>query len=149
MASNEVLPFPCVSAETLEWCALIGLHLLAADCEVGSSGSQSLDLGDLWRYSYPKKAVTGTATWTESEGTSSSEQCEHNVSEIPSKRSLARQTVLCQEHSVSASPNHVQHHRLIQSTVWTCALTVQMRKVAWFHVRAACPLWEIPLCGPV
>ena len=62
MASNEVLPFPCVSAETLEWCALIGLHLLAADYEVGSSGSQSLDLGDLWRYSYPKKAVTGTAT---------------------------------------------------------------------------------------
>ena len=36
VASNEVLPNPHVSAETLEACALIGLHLLAADYEVGS-----------------------------------------------------------------------------------------------------------------
>ena len=50
MASNEVLPNPCVSAEMLEACALIGLHLLAADYEVGSSGGQSLDSGDMWKY---------------------------------------------------------------------------------------------------
>ena len=45
VASNEVLP-TCVSSETLEACALIGLHLMAADHEVGSSGRQSLDLGE-------------------------------------------------------------------------------------------------------
>ena len=49
VASTEVLPNPCVSAETLKACALIGVHLLAADYEVGSSGSQSLDLGDTWK----------------------------------------------------------------------------------------------------
>ena len=54
VASNETLPNPCVSAETLRACALIGLHLLAADYEVGSSGSQSLDLGDMWRHGCPK-----------------------------------------------------------------------------------------------
>ena len=73
----------------------------------------------------------------------------HSVSEIPSKRSLASQRVLCQKHSLSASLCHVQHQRLIQSTVWTCALTVRMREVAWFHVRTAIALWEIRLYGPV
>ena len=53
VASNEVLPNPCASTETLKACALIGLHLLAADYEVGSSGSQSLDLGELWTYGCP------------------------------------------------------------------------------------------------
>ena len=42
VASNEVLPKPLVSAETLKACALIGLHLLAAGGEAVSSGSQSL-----------------------------------------------------------------------------------------------------------
>ena len=59
----------------------------------------------------------------------------YSVSEIPSKRSLASHMVLCQEHCLSASFCHVQHQRLIQSTVWTCALTVRMRELAWFHVR--------------
>ena len=55
VAANEVVPNPCVSAETLKACALIGLHLLAADYEkVGSSGSQSLDLGDMWKYGCAK-----------------------------------------------------------------------------------------------
>ena len=35
VAPNEVLPNPRASAETLKACALIGLHLLAADYEVG------------------------------------------------------------------------------------------------------------------
>ena len=73
----------------------------------------------------------------------------YSVSQIPSKRFRASQIVLCQEHSLSASLCHVQHQRLIQSTVWTCALTVRIKKVVWFHVRAAIPLWEIRLCGPV
>ena len=47
VASNEVFPNPCVSAETLKACALISMHLLVADYEVGSSGSQFIDLGDV------------------------------------------------------------------------------------------------------
>ena len=84
VASNEVLPNPCVSTETLKAFALIGLHLLAADCEVGSSGGQSPDLGDTWRYGYPKSLDWNgnVESWTESEGTSSSEQCEHHVESL-------------------------------------------------------------------
>ena len=52
--SNEVLPDPFVSAETLKACALIGRHLLAADYEAGSSGSQSPDPGDMWKYGCPE-----------------------------------------------------------------------------------------------
>ena len=43
VASSEVLPNPCVSAETLKACALNGLHLLATEGEDGSSGRQSPD----------------------------------------------------------------------------------------------------------
>ena len=46
---------PYVSAVTLEACALIGLHLLAADYEVGSSGSETPNLGDMWKYGFPKR----------------------------------------------------------------------------------------------
>ena len=42
----------------------------------------------------------------------------YSVSEVPSKRSFASERVLYQEHSLSASPCHVQHQRLTQSTVW-------------------------------
>ena len=41
--SNEVPYKPFVSAETLKACALVGLYLLAAESEEGSSGSQSSD----------------------------------------------------------------------------------------------------------
>ena len=54
VTSNEVLPNPFVSAETLKACVLIGLHLLAAEGDGGSSGSQSLDLGDMRRFGCPK-----------------------------------------------------------------------------------------------
>ena len=40
VASNEVLPNTCVSAETLKACALIGLHIVAI-------------LGDMWRHGCP------------------------------------------------------------------------------------------------
>ena len=53
MASNEVLPNSFVSAETLKACALIGLRLLIKEAEDGSSGCQSPDLGDMWRYGCP------------------------------------------------------------------------------------------------
>ena len=39
VALTQAVPFePFVSAETLKACALIGLHLLAAEGEAGSSG---------------------------------------------------------------------------------------------------------------
>ena len=52
----------------------------------------------------------------------------YSVSEIPIKRFLASQMVLCQEHSLSASLCHVQHQRVIQSTVWTCIYSADERK---------------------
>ena len=69
-----------VSAETLKACALIGLHLLEPEDEA-SSGSQSPDLGDMWRYGCPRSpdGDSDVESWTESEGTSLTEQCEHNV----------------------------------------------------------------------
>ena len=54
VASNKVLPNPSVSAETLKACALIGLHLLAAEYETGSSACQSPDQGDMRRRGCPK-----------------------------------------------------------------------------------------------
>ena len=51
---------PFASAETLKACALIGLHLLAAEGEAGSSGNnQSPDLGDMWRYCCPREPRNG------------------------------------------------------------------------------------------
>ena len=83
-ALHEVLPNPCVSAETLKACALIGLHLLAAGGEARSCGSRSPDLEDMWRYGCPKSPDWdgSVGSWTESEGTSSSDQCEHNVESL-------------------------------------------------------------------
>ena len=71
MASNEVLPNPFVSAETLKACALIGLHLMAAGGDAGSSGSQSPDLGDMWKYSCQTSPDWDgdVESWKESEDT--------------------------------------------------------------------------------
>ena len=38
----------------LKVCALIGLHFLAVEGEVGSSGSQAPDLGDMWTFGCPE-----------------------------------------------------------------------------------------------
>ena len=79
-----MLPKPCVSAETHQACALIGLHLLAAGGDAGSSGCQSPVLGT--RGATVAQQSTDwerdVESWTESEGTSSSEQCEHNVESL-------------------------------------------------------------------
>ena len=45
VASNELPSNPFVSADTLKACALIGLHLLAAEGEAGSGGRQPPDFG--------------------------------------------------------------------------------------------------------
>ena len=52
--SKEALPNPFVSAETLKACALIGLHILSAEGEAGSTDNQSPDEGDMWRRDCPK-----------------------------------------------------------------------------------------------
>ena len=57
----------------------------------------------------------------------------YSVLEMASKRSLASQMVLCQEHSLSASLCHLRHQRLIQSTVWACALTERTKGERLFH----------------
>ena len=57
---SEVLPDPFVSAETLKSCALIGLHLLAAENEAGSCSGQFPDLGDMWKFGC--SALAGIAT---------------------------------------------------------------------------------------
>ena len=55
VALTKVVPFkPFVSAETPKACALIGLHLLAAEEEAGSGGSRSADFGDMWRCGCPR-----------------------------------------------------------------------------------------------
>ena len=61
VASNEVLPNLSLSTETLKACALVGLHLLAVDYEVGSSGSQSLDQGETCATVGVQKAQFGAA----------------------------------------------------------------------------------------
>ena len=79
LASGKAVEFrPFVPAETPRACALIGLHLMAAESASGSSGSQSPDSGMATR-----KALTGTATL--SQGTSSAELCKHNVESLPLK----------------------------------------------------------------
>ena len=78
VALTKAVPFQpfFVYAETLKACALIGLHLLATEDEAGSSGSLSPDFGDTWRHGHRE------SPWTESEGTSSSVQYEHNVESL-------------------------------------------------------------------
>ena len=72
MALTKAVPSePFVSAETLKACALIGLHLFAAEGEAGSSGSQFLDVGDMRRYSCP----TGTATLSRAVRTQRGKPC--------------------------------------------------------------------------
>ena len=62
-------------------CALFGLHLMAARVESGSGGSQSPDLGDMWRHGCSKSPDwdSDVESWSESEGTLSSDFCGHNV----------------------------------------------------------------------
>ena len=82
------MPFkPFVSAETLKACALIGLHLLAAEDEAGSSGGQSSDSGDVQKSTEWNSDVE---SWSESGGISSSERCEHNVDKALLRMSWGR-----------------------------------------------------------
>ena len=69
-------------AKTLKACALIGLHLMAEEHASVSCGSLSPD----W--------YSDVRSWTESEGTSSFEQHEHNIESLAlnsTGRKLVRQ----------------------------------------------------------
>ena len=55
VALTNVVPFKLVvPSETLKACVLIGPLFLPAEGEARSSGSQSPDLGDMWRHGCPK-----------------------------------------------------------------------------------------------
>ena len=59
MVLNELVNFgPCVSAETVKACALIGLHMVTLDNALRSDSDSSPDLGDMWS----QKVLCGAAT---------------------------------------------------------------------------------------
>ena len=53
------------------------LHLLAANYEMGSSGSQSPDLGDMWKCGCPK-SPTWSSPCSASVTSGDDEECGHN-----------------------------------------------------------------------
>ena len=58
MVFSELVEFgPCVSAETVKACALIGLHMMAEVSVLRSDRDFSPDLGNMWRYGCPKKPM--------------------------------------------------------------------------------------------
>ena len=62
MLLSELVDFgPCVSAETVKACALIGLYMMAEAHALRSHSDCSRDLGEMWRYRLPKKPC-GAAT---------------------------------------------------------------------------------------
>ena len=64
---------PCVTAEALKACALIGLHMVAEEATSSSLNGFSPELGDTWRYGDPSNPLWkgDVGRWTESECTSS------------------------------------------------------------------------------
>ena len=55
---SELVQFgPFISAETVEACAVIGLHMTAEENAVRSDRDSSPDLGEMWKYGCPKSPV--------------------------------------------------------------------------------------------
>ena len=53
---GELIEFvPCLSAETVKACALIGLHMKAVENALRSDSDSSLDSGDTWEVGLEKK----------------------------------------------------------------------------------------------
>ena len=85
MVLSELIEFgPCISAEAVKACALIGLHMMTAENALRSDGDTSLEIGDMWRYGGAKSLVwsSGGDDWAGCEGTSSFEDHEHNVDNL-------------------------------------------------------------------
>ena len=58
MVVSELADFePCVSAETVKACALIGLHMTAEENALRSDRDSSPDLGEMWKYGCTKSPV--------------------------------------------------------------------------------------------
>ena len=72
---------PLFSADVLKKCALVGMHLLAEEGRVESSGCRSPDLGDMWRYGCPKSPIWQgeDEAWPEDESVSLGVSRENNV----------------------------------------------------------------------
>ena len=75
---------PCISAETVKACALIGLHTMAEENALRSDSDSSPYVGDMWRYGCPKSPVWGSnaVELGGNEGTSSLQFYEHNVGNL-------------------------------------------------------------------
>ena len=75
---------PCIPAETVKACALIGLHMMAEETALRLDGDSCPKLRDMWRYGCPKNTVWSSVgdEWAGSEGTSSFEDYEHNVDNL-------------------------------------------------------------------
>ena len=81
LAPTKSLDFkPFVPTEMLKACALICLHLMAAEGASGSSGGQSRDLGDAWRNACPRSPGWDSDVdfWTVVDGAPRCEVYEHN-----------------------------------------------------------------------
>ena len=70
--------------KTVKACALIGLHMVAEENALLSDSDSSPDLGDMWRYGFPKSPVWGSngVEWAGNEDASSLEYHEHNVDNL-------------------------------------------------------------------
>ena len=77
MVLSELVEFgPCVSAETVKACALIGLRTMAEENALRSNSDSSLDLG------MAAQTALCAAEWAGSEDASSLEYYEHNVGNL-------------------------------------------------------------------
>ena len=82
---TKVVEFrPCVTAKTLEACALIGLHMITEEATSSSSSGLSPELGGMWSFGGPRNSFWkgDEGGWTESDCTSSCEAHEHNVESV-------------------------------------------------------------------
>ena len=63
---------PCIPAETVKVCTLIGLHMMAEENALRSDGDSSPELRDVWRYGFSRSPVwsSGSGDWAGSAGTS-------------------------------------------------------------------------------
>ena len=78
---SELIEFaPCISAETVKACGLIGLHMMAEEYALRSSP----DPGEMWTYGCPESPVWGSngVKWAGSEDAFSLECYEHNVGNL-------------------------------------------------------------------
>ena len=59
MVLSELMEFePCISADTVKACPLIGVHMMLVENALRLD-SDSPDLGDTWRYRCPKRPCVG------------------------------------------------------------------------------------------